>query len=129
MSKDNPRQILLTHFDWTLKQMQEVLNKEKSDYFRDAALQRFGFTFDLALKCIRAAAQEMDRQCASDNQCFELAVEKEWMPENTDWMELTKSYERMGSSLPEDQAEKIYSNLNGYLNVFNVLHKNLCGLS
>ena len=42
-------QVLLTHFDWNLQRLAEVLKQEQNDYFKGAALQRFGHTYDIAI--------------------------------------------------------------------------------
>ena len=42
-------QVLLTHFNWNLQRLEEVLKQEKTDYFKGAALQRFGHTYDITI--------------------------------------------------------------------------------
>ena len=63
-------QVLLTHFDWNLQRLAEVLKQEQNDYFKGAALQRFGHTYDIAIKVIRSIAQWKNLPYQTDEQCF-----------------------------------------------------------
>ena len=44
------QEVLLNHFDWNLQRLEEIIKQGESDYFKGAALQRFGHTYDIALK-------------------------------------------------------------------------------
>ena len=67
--------ILLTHFKWTNDRFEEILKNEKSDYYRDAALQRFSFACDMALKCINALAVAQGKTCETFRQSIEWCLE------------------------------------------------------
>ena len=68
-------EVLLTHFSWNLQRLDEVLKQEKSAYFKSAALQRFGHTYNIALKIIRSYAQSKSIPCKMGERCFETAVQ------------------------------------------------------
>ena len=72
-------QVLLTHFDWNLQRLNEVIMQEKNDYFMGAALQRFGHTYDITVKVLRSFAKHQGLSCQTDEQCFETAVTNGWM--------------------------------------------------
>ena len=75
-----PLKILLNQLDWNLQWLQQMEKNEPTDYYRDAALQRFEFTFNTAVKCIRAGALIQNTTCESPEECFALAERKEWVP-------------------------------------------------
>lgn len=127
MDEQPSLKILLVHLDWSIKQLQEILGQEKTDYYRDASLQRFGFTFSLARKCIRAAAGN-DQQCETPQQCFQLAAEKGWLNEITNWQNLMQSYANTDPSIIDSHAEAIYDKLEIHLKDFKGLHTKLSAL-
>ena len=97
-----PLNVLLTHLEWNLKRMEEIQKEKKTDYFRDAALQRYGFTFDSALKCIRAGALLKSQTCETAEECFELAERLGWLGQNADWQALVSAHEKMNPDSLKD---------------------------
>jgi len=106
--------ILLTHFKWTIDRFEEILRNEKSDYYRDAALQRFSFTCDIALKCIASLAHEQGAACKTFAECIEWAVKKNWAGKDTPWKELTESYTKSAQKLKGESADLEYEKLESY---------------
>jgi hypothetical protein len=68
-SKQTPK-IILPHLNWSIMRLKEVVNKEDTEYYRGAALQRFGLTYKVAVKVIIAFAIEEGETCVSDEDCF-----------------------------------------------------------
>ena len=124
MDEQPSLKILLVNFDWSVKHLQEILGREKTDYYRDATLQRFGFTFSLGLKCIKAAAGN-DPQYETPQQCLQLAAEKGWLDESADWKNLVASYEKTDPSVIDSHADAVYENLAVHLKDFQSLHAKL----
>mgnify|MGYP001193873863 CR=1 FL=1 len=118
------QEVLLTHFDWNLQRLDEVLKKEKSDYFKGAALQRFGHTYDIALKMIRSVAQSKSIPCGMDERCFETAVQNGWMEKQPDWTEIVADYKRINQK-PQQDTENVYSKLAAYHKAFHYLFARL----
>jgi nucleotidyltransferase-like protein len=114
--------ILLTHFRWTVDRFEEILKNEKTDYYRDAALQRFTFTYDITLKYIRSLATEQGTPCESFQQCFQWAIEKQWVAEDAPWKEMETSFNRATQKLKGEQADREYEKLGSYC----LLMKHLC---
>lgn len=117
-------QVLLTHFDWNLQRLAEVLKQEQSDYFKGAALQRFGHTYDITIKVIRAYAQWKNLPCQTDEQCFESALENGWLEKQPDWTEMAADYQRINQK-PQQDTENIYSKLSTYHKWFAYLFAQL----
>ena len=87
-------EVLLTHFSWNLKRLDEVLKQEKSNYFKSAALQRFGHTYNIALKIIRSYAQLKSIPCKPDEKCFEIAVQNGWIKNQPEWKDIAERRNR-----------------------------------
>ena len=120
-------QILLTHFDWNLQRLEEVLKQEKTDYFKDASMQRFSHTYEIALKIISSFAQSKSISCKSDERCFEIAVQYGWMEKQPDWTEIVADYQRINQK-PKQNIEKVYAKLASYHKSFHYLYIQLKGL-
>ena len=92
MSTPISPQAVLIHFDWSLARFKEALEKEDTKYYRGAALQRFSLTYDLAIKTIRAFAEEQNTTCSDDASCFEWAVNHRWLKNDSGWKKMAKDY-------------------------------------
>ncbi|MCH8312988.1 MAG: nucleotidyltransferase substrate binding protein [Nitrospinae bacterium] len=117
--------ILLTHFKWTIDRFEEILKNEKSDYYRDAALQRFSFTCDMALKCIRSMAAEQGKSCETFRQCVEWCLEKNWLEENSPWKEITESHGQAPKKLKGESADLEYDKLDSYCRLLKNIYQHL----
>lgn len=106
--------ILLTHLKWSIDRFEEILKNEKSDYYRDAALQRFSFTCDMALKCIRSQAVEQGATCETFKECIEWSVENNWLGMDSPWKELVKSYSQSSQKLKGESADLEFAKLDSY---------------
>lgn len=120
-----PLNVLLTHLDWNLKRMAEMETHERTEYFRNAALQRYGFTFDSAVRCIRARARDNQESCNSPEECLRLANERGWLPQDTDWGEMLESYRKMKPDALDQHGDAIFDKLRQYHTVFSTLHTRL----
>ena len=115
----------MTHFQWTVDRFEEILKNEKSDYYRDAALQRFTFTCDIALKLIRSLAAEQEKPCESFHQCFQWVVENQWVAEDAPWEEMEKSFHRASEKLKGEAADLEYEKLPSYCLLMKNIYKHL----
>lgn len=120
--------ILLTHFEWTIDRFEEILKNEKSDYYRDAALQRFSFTCDMALKCSVSLAVEQGATCKTFTECLEWLVHKNWLEKDTPWKELTESYGRAAQKLKGETADLEYEKLEAHCRLLKTIYGQLKSL-
>jgi len=109
-----PLKILLTQLDWNLQWLQQMEKNEPTEYYRDAALQRFEFTFRTAVKCIQAGALKQNITCESPEECFALAERVEWLPEGTAWQSMLQDYENMKPESASKNADTVFANLEKY---------------
>ena len=117
-------EVLLTHFNWNLQRLDEVLKQEKSAYFKSAALQRFGHTYNIALKIIRSYAQSKGIPCKTNEKCFETAVQNGWMKNQPEWKENVADFQRINQN-PQVEIESVYSKLATYHNALHYLFAQL----
>ena len=120
--------ILLNQLDWNLQWLQQMEKNEPTDYYRDAALQRFEFTFSTAVKCIRAGALIQNITCESPEECFELAERVEWLPKETAWKSMLQDYENMRPESASKNADAIFANLKKYRELLKTLFDRLSEL-
>jgi hypothetical protein len=116
---------MLTHLDWTILRLEEIIERENTPYFRSAALQRFGLTYEMALKCINSFNIQ-------GNQAFEQDIE---------WLELVDAYNHIhqhldtvnkGGTEPavaSNLSETVYNNLNRYCKIFQKIYRHLDALA
>jgi len=123
-----PLKILLNQLDWNLQWLQQMGKNEPTDYNRDAALQRFEFTFGTAVKCIRAGALKQNMTCESPEECFTLAERVEWLPGETTWKGMLQDYENMKPKSVSKNADAVFANLEKYREQLKTLFDRLSAL-
>ena len=127
-SKQSP-QIILPHLNWSLARLKEAIEKEDTDYYRGAALQRFSLTYEVALKAIRAFAEQEGKSFSSDESCFQWVEEKKWFKKKSDWITVIQNYKKVKNLPKEKSTGNAYSKLRDYYALFNYINESLNGLS
>lgn len=61
---------IIKDFKKAIHKLDEVLQLEKTEVVRDAAIKRFELCFDLAWKSIKSYAQREGIECFSPRECF-----------------------------------------------------------
>ena len=117
--------IILTHLEWNIRRLQEILQNAKTDYYRDAALQRFGYAFDLAYKSIATFAEREGKSCENPAQGFELASQMGWLGEASDWQAVVRDHDLMMGAAKNQSADPIYEKLRDYCGFFEKLYRRL----
>ena len=121
MPSQQTPQIILPHLNWSLTRLKEAIEKEDTEYYRKAALQRFGLTYEVALKVIRAFAEEQGETCSTDEACFQWVKEKQWLEKNVDYNCIQADYQRVQNQPEAKEVEKIYGELRTYYMLMNHL--------
>ena len=117
MPHDTDSDILLTHFEWTVERLAEILKQEPSEYFRDAALQRFGFTCEVAFKCLRPLAGGLDEPGSE----FAWAAARGFFGKAQGWEGIVEDYREINQKPARERADAIYARLAGYLACFRAM--------
>jgi len=100
MTSHQSPEIILPHLNWSLARLKEVIEKKDTVYYRGAALQRFRLTYEVALKAIRAFAEQEGKSFSSDESCFQWIEEKQWFQKKSDWITVIQNYKKI-KSMPE----------------------------
>ncbi len=116
-SKQSP-QIILPHLTWSLARLKEAIEKEDTDYYRGAALQRFSLTYEVVLKAIRAFAEQEGKSFSSDESCFQWIEEKQWVKKISDWESVINNYNKIKNSSEKKSTDNTYKQLRNYYSLF-----------
>jgi len=127
-SKQSP-QIILPHLNWSLARLKEAIEKEDTDYYRGAALQRFSLTYEVALKAIRAFAEQEGKIFSSDESCFQWIEGKKWSKKKSDWITVIQNYKKVKNLPKEKSTGNAYSKLRDHYLLFNYINESLNELS
>ncbi|MBC8287324.1 MAG: nucleotidyltransferase substrate binding protein [Nitrospinae bacterium] len=123
------KKVLLTHLDWNLQRLDEALKQESTDYFKSAALQRFGHTYTMAIKSISGFGETEDEtKKINAEQCIELAKKNGWMEDPPQWQEMIADYKCINQKPDEQEAEAVYQKLPRYQKAFKNLYSHLQSL-
>ena len=123
-----PLNILLNQLEWNLDWLQQMGKNEPTDYFRDALLQRFEFTFTTAIKCIQSAALRSDAPGESPRECFQLAERMEWFPAGDLWQDMVRDYENMKQGNYQESAAVVFPQFEQYREGLKFLYDQLSAL-
>ena len=118
MASQQSPQIILPHLNWSIARLKEVIEKEDTDYYRGAALQRFRLTYEVALKAIRAFAEQEGKSFSSDESCFQWIEEKQWVKKISDWESVINNYNKIKNSSEEKSTDNTYKQLRNYYSLF-----------
>lgn len=123
MSSPSKSQILLTHLDWNVQHFEQILNNDKTDYYRDASIQRFCLVFDAAKKSLNTLAEEKGKTIESVDDCFQTAKEEKWITEKYD--SVISDYDLVKDGFNADLAETVYPRLSNHCSFFQNLYDTL----
>lgn len=105
-----------------VSRLEEVLQQEKNEFMRDAAIKRFEFTFDLSWKLVKAfLEQESGIVCASPKGCFREAYKQSLIEYDDRLLEMTDDRNRTAHLYRKEMADEIYGKLGDYLGLLRGL--------
>ena len=116
---------ILDSFATALARLHDALSQPKSEWTRDAAIQRFEFTFELAWKTLSRFAEREGMQCASPRQALKAALHVGWIEDEPGWLDMLNDRNRTTHTYREATAEEIYSRLKEYADRLTRLQQRL----
>ena len=123
------KNILLTHLDWNLQRLDEILKQGETDYFKSAALQRFGHAYTMSIKSINEFIGPKDRkEEIKDEECIKLATQNGWNVDPIKWHEMITDYQRINQKPDDQQTEAVYQKLPDYQQAMKSLYSKLKSL-
>lgn len=108
------RDALLGQLQETNERLREVLalHNQKDNVVRDSAIQRFGFTVDLAWRLIRAELMEYHKvTCTSPGECLREAFRQGIVADDIYWLKMIDMRNQTSHAYNQDMAERIYREL------------------
>ena len=105
----------------------EVLNLESNEIVRDAAIQRFEFTYELVWKTLRKIWLKRGVEANSPKNVFRLAAKDSIIEDIDTWFAFIDYRNNTTHVYNESIAEEIYKNLPRFQNLTNTLISKLHG--
>ena len=109
-------------FEKALGQLKKALDAPKSEYTRDAVIQRFEFTYELAWKALKAYLKTQDIQVLSPKETLKVAYQQGLIADASAWSEL--HLKRNLTSHTYDEAIYDYLKASGFM-LFSALQTKL----
>lgn len=115
----------VTIFEQALRRLGEGLTKPEDAIVRDACIQRFEFTFEMAWKALQRHALAEGLECASPRDCFRTGFRLGLIDKDARWMAMVEDRNRTSHMYDEDSAKAIYRALAGYAQLLGRLLEKL----
>jgi nucleotidyltransferase substrate binding protein (TIGR01987 family) len=104
----------LATFDQSLRRLEEALKLPEDAIVRDASIQRFEFTFEMAWRAVQAYAQREGLTCESPRECWRVAFRLRLVEDDRRWMAMVEDRNRSSHTYDEEGAKAIYDALRDY---------------
>lgn len=105
-------ELILTPFTKAIKSLADVLGESKTIIVRDATIQRFEYTFELAVKMIQRYFQEQGTVANVDaltyNDICRIAAEAELITDPKLWFAFRRARNETSHAYDEKKAENVY---------------------
>jgi nucleotidyltransferase substrate binding protein (TIGR01987 family) len=118
----SPRLLL---FEKALDRLEEALTKPDDPIVRDACIQRFEFTFEMAWKAVQSFAVAEGLECMSPRDCLRVGFRLALIDRDAQWMAMVEDRNRTSHTYDEASATAIYRALPGYAHLLRLLLQRL----
>lgn len=104
----SPLKIKVTAYNKALRQLEEALNQPYSEFIRDAVIQRFEFTYELAWKSLKLQLATLDLVVRSPKETLKVAYQQQLIEDADSWGELHLKRNLTTHTYDETLAEDVY---------------------
>jgi nucleotidyltransferase substrate binding protein (TIGR01987 family) len=126
MAMSDEGKVDLTAFETALGRLDDALKQVETEWTRDAAIQRFEFTFELAWKATMHLARKYGVESgASPKQIIKAAFKVGWIEDDALWLKMLEDRNRTSHTYKEQLAKEIYDRLPDYRDAFKKLLEQL----
>lgn len=108
-------------FAKAVNRLADALNQPKNEFIRDAAIQRFEFTFELAWKVLKNYLEREGLEARSPRAAIRGAFSIGLLPEDEGWLVMVELRNLSSHTYNEAIAERIYTELPAMLHRFQTL--------
>jgi nucleotidyltransferase substrate binding protein (TIGR01987 family) len=119
MGAGSPRRTAL--FAQALTRLEEALARPEDPIVRDACIQRFEFTFELAWRAIQERARVEGLDCVSPRDCFRTGFRLGLLRQDPRWLAMVEDRNRTTHLYDDEVARKVYRALPGYVELLKGL--------
>lgn len=110
------RSFLINDLRNAVTRLHEALARPaEDDVVKAGCIQYFEFSFELAWKAIKAAAEEQGvLDCVSPKACLKYAFKCGWLADENVWLQMLSARNRMSHTYSVSDALSIYTQLTGF---------------
>jgi len=112
---------LIQSYSDALSRLKEAIATEPSELTRDASIQRFEFTIELAWKVIQKRLREDGITCRSPKQCLKEAFSFGLIKDNPLWLQMLEDRNLTVHTYKQELAKEIFGRLPNYVPLFERL--------
>lgn len=105
--------------------LKEAIELKPTRIHKDATIQRFEFSFELAWKSIQAFIRDQGFDCKSPKSCLRMAATLDLIKDIEAWFEYLKARNFIAHVYSENLADKIYKKALKFPKDLEILLKNL----
>lgn len=101
-------QSLIEDLESANQRLKEAISLKPTQIHKDATIQRFEFTFELAWKNLQAYVRDQGFDCNSPKNCIREGARVEIIDNPEDWFDYLKARNLIAHTYNEKMADKIY---------------------
>ncbi len=120
-SKKEKLQKQVVQFEKAIYRLTDILQKPKDEYFRDSAIQRFEFNFEICWKLLKNILEFKGIVANSPRDVFKGAFQVSLVEQETLWLQMIEDRNFTTHVYGEELIEEVYSRLGGYLKLYQEL--------
>ncbi|MGE0447691.1 MAG: HI0074 family nucleotidyltransferase substrate-binding subunit [Vicinamibacterales bacterium] len=107
--------LLLGDGQRAVARLADALAQPETEFVRDAAIQRFEFSFELTWKAIQAVARLEGQDCTSPRTALSTAWRNGWLDDETAWIEMLEDRNKTSHTYRDAVAKDVFGRLAHHL--------------
>lgn len=112
---NSKKENLLLELKEAFSRFSEVMKKEKDEFMRDSAIQRFEFTFELLWKTLKAYLEDKGVHEYAPRDVIKSAFQSRIIDEDEIWLEMLKTRNLTSHIYNKAMADGVYNELPKYV--------------
>jgi nucleotidyltransferase substrate binding protein (TIGR01987 family) len=102
-----------------------ALDQPQTEFVRDAAIQRFKFSFEVGWKSVQVIARFEAQDCPSPRMAITTAWRNGWVTDEELWLDMLDERNKTSHTYRESMAQEVFDELPRYLAPLQALHTSL----
>lgn len=107
--------LLLEDLGNAVARLRDALSQTENEFIRDAAIQRFEFSFELAWKAVQAVARLEGQPCHSPRAAVSTAWQNGWVTDEAAWLDMLDARNKTSHTYRAAVAREVFDSLSGHL--------------